>query len=146
MKTTHYSNSRINKHKGYWVCTLLIILNTFAIMAQDMIFKTNGEVIEGKVVEISDQFIKYKKNNVPNDITYSIAKSFVSKIVYANGQSEIYNNTPSISTVSETSSEEEGKKFDSIVRKKKNIVGWDVAQFVFVAGGISYKRFLGKYS
>ncbi len=59
------------------------MFSTSFLSAQDVIFKTNGEVIEGKVEEITDLLVKYKKNNIPGNVVYSIAKSNISKIVYA---------------------------------------------------------------
>ncbi|GIV27953.1 MAG: hypothetical protein KatS3mg027_1767 [Bacteroidia bacterium] len=129
--------------KFFMMCYVLVFTST--IIAQDMIFKTNGEVIEGKVVEITDLLVKYKKINIPGNVIYSIAKSNVSKIVYANGKEEIINATNTIYPYAYPE-EYEKLKFDSIVRKKKNIVGWDAAQFIYVSAGMAYERFFGKLS
>ncbi len=42
--------------------------------------------------------------------------------------------------------EYEKMKFDSIVQKRKNIVGWDAAQFIYVSEGLAYEQFFGKFS
>lgn len=115
------------------------------LLAQDIIFTFQGNVYEGKVIEITENAIKYKSKNNPDGPTYSVDKSKVSKIKYENGKTEIINITNE--TYNTTSNEtEEDKIFDSIIRKKKNIVGFDVAQFVYVSAGMSYERFFGKYS
>lgn len=119
---------------------------TQIILAQDIIFKKNGEVIEGKVLEISETSIKYNKKENPNGPMYSINKSDVLKIKYENGKVDTYESATT-STTSLIDDEEVRKlKFDSLIRLNKNIIGWDILQFVYVSAGVSYERFFGKNS
>lgn len=114
------------------------------LLAQDIIFTFQGNVYEGKVIEITENAVKYKSKNNPDGPIYSVDKSKVSKIKFENGKTEIIN--ASEQSDSYNSNDDEDRKFDSIIRKKKNIVGFDVAQFIYVSAGMSYERFFGKYS
>lgn len=67
---------------------LLIISNA---SAQDEIRKRNGDVIEGKVIEIGTKTISYKKANNPDGPNYVIEKAQVEKITYENGTEESVN-------------------------------------------------------
>lgn len=70
-------------------------------MAQDKIYRTDGEVIEAKVLEIGNQEIKYKLFNNLNGPQYNIYKSAVSKIIYENGTSDSFTITDSKSKVAD---------------------------------------------
>lgn len=127
---------------------IIFLISTQFLNAQDLIFKNNGEVIEGKVTEINDNVVKYKKTNVPEDIVFSIDKTLVSKIKYANGNTENFTYSTSSKTQNNPIEPQdiEDRQFDSIIIKKKNIIGWDAAQFVFISAGLAYERFFGKHS
>ena len=58
------------------------------LKAQDKLFKTNGEVLETKIMEIGSTEVKYKVFANLNGPVYNIPKSLVLKIVYENGQTE----------------------------------------------------------
>ena len=70
---------------------LVIILFPRVTFAQDKIFKTDNTVIEAKVLEINNAEIKYKKFSNQNGPAYIIPVREVSKIVYENGEKEVYN-------------------------------------------------------
>lgn len=127
---------------------IIFLISIQFLNAQDLIFKNNGEVIEGKVTEINDAVVKYKKANLPGDIVFSIDKTLVSKIKYANGNTETFASSTSFKTPNTSIDPQdiEDRQFDSIVSTKKNIIGWDAAQFVFTSAGLAYERFFGKYS
>lgn len=122
----------------------ILMILTEIIFAQDLIFKRNGEIIEGKVLEINESDIKYKKKDDPNSPMYSVDKTNILKIRYANGKVESYG-TGATGTLID---DETLKKieFDSTIKKRKNIIGWDIAQFIYVSGGLAYERFFGKNS
>jgi hypothetical protein len=114
-----------------------------ALHAQDVIFTNSGKVYEGKIVEITDNYIKYKKKENPDGPVYSLDKSMVTKIKYENNKEEIVNSASSAQNSNNTSDRQQ-MIFDSIVQRKKNIVGYDVAQFFYVSIGMAYERFFGK--
>jgi len=64
---------------------LFIFLFNTSLQAQDKIYKKNKEVILCKVIEIDGNYIKYSQPEYNEDVTFNIAKSRVSKIVYENG-------------------------------------------------------------
>lgn len=57
----------------------------------DRILLRNGEEREGKVLEISSGLVKYRKCAPGSDVVYSIARSEVMRIWYANGTQEVIN-------------------------------------------------------
>lgn len=72
-------------------CVFVIILFPVVSFAQDKIYKTDSTVVEAKVMEISDAEIKYKKFSNQNGPSYIIKIKDVWKIVYQNGDKEVYN-------------------------------------------------------
>lgn len=77
------------------VLKLLALLLTFAsgLHAQDKIYKTNGEVLETKVIEIGTAEVKYKVFANLNGPTYTLQKSQVLKIAYENGKTENFDSS-----------------------------------------------------
>ena len=65
----------------------------FAIptFAQDIIILKNGSSVDGKVIEIDETTVRYKKQNNPDGPTYSVKKESVNEIRYKNGTKEILN-------------------------------------------------------
>jgi|GEM_PF-3834280 len=57
--------------------------------AQDLIIKHNGDTIRAKITEISDDVVRYKKQNNLNGPTFVTSKSEINKLVYANGTQEV---------------------------------------------------------
>jgi hypothetical protein len=71
-------------------------------MAQDVIYKTNGDKINAKIIEIVDNLIKYKTTDNINGPVRNINSSEVFMIKYANGQEELFKepkNTPPIKNI-----------------------------------------------
>lgn len=68
---------------------LILFLAAF-LNAQDIIYKTDGSEIQSKVIEISEDLIKYKKFSNLDGPLYSIAKNEVFMIVYENGEREVF--------------------------------------------------------
>ena len=56
--------------------------------AQDKMYKRNGDVIEGKVVEVGTKTISYKKADNPDGPNYVIEKGYIDRIEYQNGTEE----------------------------------------------------------
>ncbi len=61
---------------------------SFLSLAQDKIFRTDGDTIYGKVVEVSQTSIKFTRQNNPESPYYLIRSTKVDSIVYANGQTD----------------------------------------------------------
>ena len=72
------------------VLKLLALLLTFAsgLQAQDKIYKTNGDILEAKVMEVNASDVKYKVFSNLNGPLYSIQKSQIIKIAYENGSTD----------------------------------------------------------
>lgn len=69
---------------------ILMFISTVVATAQDKIYKTGGEVLEAKVIEIGSTEIKYKVFANLNGPTYTIGKNQVLKITYENGKTETF--------------------------------------------------------
>ncbi|WP_017256730.1 hypothetical protein [Pedobacter arcticus] len=81
--------------------TAILLFATAAIAtAQDKVYKTNGEVLETKVIEIGSTEIKYKVFANQNGPLYTIGKDQVFKIVYENGTTENIQNQAMSPTIS----------------------------------------------
>ena len=68
----------------------------YALQAQDVIIKENGEEIKAKVTEVGNTEIKYKKFGNESGPTYTISKSELFMIKYANGSKDVIPVTPQI--------------------------------------------------
>lgn len=72
--------------------SLLVVLFCASLMsmAQDVIVKKDGSIIQSKVMEINGTEIKYKKWSNQDGPMYSINKNEVNSINYQNGEVEKY--------------------------------------------------------
>ena len=71
------------------------ILLCFAFMAyiksgtaQDLLIKNNGDTVRAKILEVSDEVIRYKRTNNLEGPTFVTNKWELNKVVYANGTEE----------------------------------------------------------
>ena len=72
---------------------ILLIFTAFAaiyVNAQDVVIKRNGDEIEAKVLEIGINEIKYKKFDNETGPTYTVSKSEIFMIKYANGSKDVF--------------------------------------------------------
>jgi len=69
--------------------SILLAGAIFTLNAQDIIIKENGEEIKAKVTEVGTNEIKYKKHGNESGPTYTISKSEVFLVKYANGTKEV---------------------------------------------------------
>ena len=65
---------------------ILFIANGFA---QDVILKTDGDEIKGKVIEVGEMGVKFKKQSNLDGPIYSLQASSVFMITYENGTKEV---------------------------------------------------------
>ncbi|HNW89986.1 MAG TPA: hypothetical protein PKN48_10005 [Bacteroidales bacterium] len=66
----------------------VVIFST--LQAQDVIFKKNGDEVQAKIEEVGVSEIKYKKFDNQDGPLYTILKSDVFMIKYANGTKEVF--------------------------------------------------------
>lgn len=98
----------------------------------DNIILRNGEAINAKVTEITENEIKYKKCSNLNGPTYSIYKSEVSVIKYVNGTEETFPIDPSRSNNVPPAERKSGAKVE----------GFAIAAFLFSIAGLFIAGFL----
>lgn len=92
-----------NFMKTFKILLLLSIsLSSFVSMGQDVIVKNDKSEIKGKVLELTDSEIKYKKKEMPDGPIYSIKKQDVFMIIYQNGIKEYIEIAPVTSKTYET--------------------------------------------
>lgn len=116
---------------------LLAIAGTLALhsaIAQDKLYKKNGDMIEVKVTEINTRTVSYKKSGNTGGPTYTIAKADVSKIVYDNGTEDFFGPA------------EENRPARKNVNYGNNIISVMPMQILTydVGVGIAYERVLDK--
>lgn len=69
---------------------LFLFIGAAGAKAQDKIYKTNGEVLESKVIEVGTSEIKFKVFANLNGPVYILQKSQVLKVTYENGTTESF--------------------------------------------------------
>jgi len=100
------------------ILTSLYLILCFQIgsFAQDLIVKKNQVEIESKIIEITENVIKYKKWTFLEGPIYSVKKSDVFLVLYANGEKEYYgsedssqqnNNNAIVSTITNSPVQEQ---------------------------------------
>ncbi|MDP3558647.1 MAG: hypothetical protein Q8T03_14840 [Bacteroidota bacterium] len=79
--------------------TLFTIALTYSltVLSQDTMHTQEGSLIAGKVIEISENKIKYKKSTNLNGPLYVIDKSTITMIEYKNGTQEVFPKTKKVS-------------------------------------------------
>ncbi|MDR0559321.1 MAG: hypothetical protein LBG92_04075 [Prevotellaceae bacterium] len=80
---------RINFMKKF-IAIFFLFSMAIAASAQDVIFMKNGDEIKGKVTEITETSVRFKKLSNENGPVYSEWKSKVSKIRYENGDEDVF--------------------------------------------------------
>ena len=84
--------------------TLAVIIGFgIAANAQDIILKKDGSEIKAKVIEVTDQQLKYKDFEFQNGPTRNINISEVFMVTYENGQKEVFNKLNETNTASSNS-------------------------------------------
>lgn len=72
------------------VSSIILSVCGLCCFANDVIVTRNLEKIEGKIIEVSKNEIKYKKASNPDGPTFVIETNEVGTIVYENGEIEVY--------------------------------------------------------
>jgi hypothetical protein len=106
------------------ISSLLMVLN-FKASAQDVIVKKSGEEINAKVEQVSDTEIKYRKADNPSGPVYSVSKSEVFMIKYANGTKDVFSNqTAPVAVPPTTQSKPAFSQNDLMHAKKASTLGY----------------------
>ena len=138
----------LNKTLKISFLTLSVVLIAITAHAQDKIYKRDGTVIDGKVKAVSETTVVYKRADNPEGPEYTIPETDITRIVYANGQTDVFKD----------GEQRVGKKsHDKGSTKKmkygKNIFAVTPATYIAsadgtindVAIGISYERQLDRH-
>lgn len=73
------------------ITVLAAVLSIGYCYAQDTIITNTNEHISSKITEVTTTEIKYQKMDNPDGPLFSILKSDVTKVVYENGTSDVFN-------------------------------------------------------
>ena len=65
--------------------TVIALLSTIVLRAQDVIHRKNGKTIETKIIDISDVEVKYRLFTQPEGVIFVMDATLIKKIVMANG-------------------------------------------------------------
>lgn len=88
---------------------IFLLALTFTAKSQDTIVQMDGQKIVAKVLEITPDYVKYKKFNNLDGPLVSVQKSKVHVIIYENGTKDILNEKP---TIEENNTDVEYNKVD----------------------------------
>ena len=89
----HGRSSTSLKGRGNFLkiaCFVLLATSVFSANAQDFIVLKNGNDIQAVVSEIGTDDVKYKKFDNPDGPTYTLKKSEIFMIRYANGSRDVF--------------------------------------------------------
>jgi len=133
MESGDHSNAAIPKSlmsRGKILQRIFLIfavlwVSVVSAFAQDIITLKNGDDIKALVQEIGEVEVKYKKYDNPNGPNYTLKKSEVFMIRYANGSKDVFaDSTSSVSTKQTTVTEQPGKfvcEGCDVIRLKNNM-------------------------
>ena len=94
-KVMEYGDLLKNKVKKTFLLFAAFFFCAVNMAAQDVITLKNGEDIQSLVQEIGEVDIKYKKFDNPNGPNYTLKKSEIFMIRYANGSKDVFVNNAS---------------------------------------------------
>lgn len=69
----------------------VILLSGVEVMAQDVIYKKNGDDIKAKVLEVGTNEVRYKLFDEPDGAIYTLKKTDILLITYETGRKEVFN-------------------------------------------------------
>ena len=117
------------------LCALFISLFAIAANAQDKIYKPDGSIIDAKIKSVNDRTVIYKRTDNPDGPEYTILQKEVARIVYQNGNTEIYkkpDNEPNEAKTTHHRSKDKGGLYG------KNIFSFTPAAYTAdINGGIN---------
>jgi len=101
--------------------------------AQDVVFKKDGSKEEVKITLVGDREIQYKKFTNPDGPVYSLAKSEIVMITYANGEYEMFQNLKDPAKIA---------KQELATNFARNLLNYHLFDVVYGDFTISYERIL----
>lgn len=87
-----------------YLSLLMLLFSSFAVLAQDILIKKNGDELQCKVVELGTEKITYlikAANDSTGSDTLTLLKSEVFMIRYANGSKDVFETAPSAPAATE---------------------------------------------
>jgi hypothetical protein len=110
----HVSNLFNFFMKNTFLIFIFILAMAFSAKSQDTIVQMDGQKIAAKVLEITPDYVKYKKSNNLDGPLVSIQKSHVHMIIYENGTQDVLNQKPTTveNTTEENNTEVQYNKID----------------------------------
>jgi uncharacterized protein (TIGR02145 family) len=98
-----------------WICVILIVCTGISkAFSQDVIRLKNGNEIKAYVKEIETEVIKYKRFDNPEGPSYSLQKSEISVIIYANGTRDEFDVLPGYTNGTFTDARD-GKTYKTVI-------------------------------
>jgi uncharacterized protein (TIGR02145 family) len=98
-----------------WICVILIVCTGISkAFSQDVIRLKNGNEIKAYVKEIETEVIKYKRFDNPEGPSYSLQKSEISVIIYANGTGDEFDVLPGYTNGTFTDARD-GKTYKTVI-------------------------------
>ena len=93
----------------------VFVMSSGYIFSQDIILKQDGSEIKAKVIEITDQQVKYKEFDFQSGPTRNINTSDVFMITYENGKKEVFNkqNSTQQQNIQQQSNNSQQQSYDS---------------------------------
>ena len=111
------------------ILTILFLAIQFYTFGQDKIILNNKKVIDGKILEVGLNEIKYKPSDNLEGPEYSIAKKEVQLILFSNGKEEIIKNTKN-----------RKEYLDSSFIKYRNSITTDLFSPIYNDFSLAYER------
>ena len=131
------------------ILLLTIALFSFVTLkAQDKVYFTNGDQLEVKVLEVNADNVKYKKYSNIEGPTYTKNKSEIIKVIYQNGESEIFKGDVNNNIYLEKNYNQESKSSKEEKQFRKNRIYIQIASFstdgIVLIPNIAYERLNSK--
>lgn len=111
------------------ILTILFLAIQFYTFGQDKIILNNKKVIDGKILEVGLNEIKYKPSDNLEGPEYSIAKKEIQLILFSNGKEEIIKNTKN-----------RKEYLDSSFIKYRNSITTDLFSPIYNDFSLAYER------
>jgi hypothetical protein len=105
--------------------SLVLSIAGLMMSAQDMIAKKDGTIIKAKIVEVGEDNIKYKKADNPDGPTYTVSKTSIMSVNYANGEVEKFAEPEKAQKSGQKSEDDAEMNEDGEVKAKGNDLSTD---------------------
>ncbi len=116
---------------------------SISALAQDKIQKKQGEIINVKVVEVTEDYVGYRLPNDPSGPVYKLRKDAITKITYESGLVESFGGmTSPATTVQPVTDPMSGTEIYMSTNFGKNILNFDFISILYNEVGLSYERVL----